>query len=191
MAQTLNDVRRVRGDLESVSRDLSGLASSLIYSRLDERSGALEARLFELTRASADRAFLMEAWRTLGEELRAGRLGAPESAGALVGVVALAIEAADLRCGALIEALEEARGAESADMARQALVRATIRVEELRAALEELGLELSEWDSMQSIQALAREILNSQKNLAERTRKQAQQGTSGSGDAGDEEDPPR
>ena len=44
---------------------------------------------------------------------------------------------------------------------------------------------------MQSIQALAREILNSQKNLAERTRKQAQQGTSGSGDAGDEEDPPR
>ena len=42
---------------------------------------------------------------------------------------------------------------------------------------------------MQSIQALAREILNSQKNLAERTRKQAQQGTSGSGDAGDEEDP--
>ena len=44
---------------------------------------------------------------------------------------------------------------------------------------------------MQSIQALAREILNSQKNLAERTRKQAQQGTSGSGDARDEEDPPR
>ena len=191
MAQTLNDVRRVRGDLESVSRDLSGLASSLIYSRLDERSGALEARLFELTRASADRAFLMEAWRTLGEELRAGRLGSPESAGALVGVVALAIEAADLRCGALIEALEEARGADATDTARQALVRATIRVEELRAALEELGLELSEWDSMQSIQALAREILNSQKNLAERTRKQAQQGTSGSGDARDEEDPPR
>ncbi|MEE2940344.1 MAG: hypothetical protein VX460_08170, partial [Planctomycetota bacterium] len=191
MAQTLNDVRRVRGDLESVSRDLSGLASSLIYSRLDERSGALEARLFELTRSSADRAFLMEAWRTLGEELRAGRLGAPASAGALVGVVALAIEAADLRCGALIAALEEARGSDSTDTARQALVRATIRVEELRAALEELGLELSEWDSMQSIQALAREILNSQKNLAERTRKQAQQGTSGSGDARDEEDPPR
>ena len=133
MAQTLNDVRRVRGDLESVSRDLSGLASSLIYSRRDERSGDLEARLFERTRASADRAFLMEAWRTLGEELRAGRLGAPESAGALVGVVALAIEAADLRSGALIAALEEARGAESADMARQALVRAAIRVEELRA----------------------------------------------------------
>ena len=92
---------------------------------------------------------------------------------------------------ALVEALEEARGAESAEMARQALVRAAIRVEELRAALEELGLELSEWDSMQSIQDLARESLNSQKNLAERTRKQAQQGTSGSGDAGDEEDPPR
>lgn len=191
MAQTLNDVRRVRGDLESVSRDLSGLASSMIYSRLDERAGALEARLFELTRSSADRAFLMEAWKTLGEELRAGRLGNPENAGALVGVVALAIEAADLRCGALIEALEETRAAESTDAARQSLVRATIRVEELRAALEELGLELSEWDSMQSIQALAREILNSQKNLAERTRKQAQQGTSGAGDGRDEEDPPR
>lgn len=177
LAQGLNDVRRVRGDLESVARDLSGLAASMIYSRLDERSGALEARLFELTKDSADRAFLMDAWATLGADLKAGRLGSPAGAGALVKVTALAIEAADQRASAVIDALEQSRAADSTEAARDALTLCATRVEELRRSLEELGLELSEWDSMQSIQALAREILNSQKTLVERTRNTARKGS--------------
>ena len=46
---TADDARRQRGDLRSIARDLSVLAEAMIFSRLDDRSGALERRLRELT----------------------------------------------------------------------------------------------------------------------------------------------
>lgn len=177
MVGTINDARRIQGDLEAVARDLSAIASSMIYSRLDGRSGALEARLFELTSGSADRAFQGAAWRTLSDELRGGQLGQPERAGDLVRVVSLALVAAMDRAGAWIESLEGVRAAEGLDANRAALGLATERITELQLAIEQLGIELNEWDSMQSIQALAREILSGHKNLTERTRKQAQSQT--------------
>lgn len=177
MVGAINDARRIQGDLEAVARDLSAIASSMIYSRLDGRSSALEARLFELTSSSADRAFQGAAWRTLSDELRGGRLGQPERAGDLVRVVSLALVAAMDRAGAWIESLEGVRAAEGLDASRVALAVATTRTMELQLAIEELGIELNEWDSMQSIQALAREILSGHKNLTERTRRQAQSQT--------------
>ena len=172
----INDARRAQGDLEAMTRDLSSIASSMIYSRLDDRSRALEARLFELTGDSAQRTFQVDAWRTIASELQAGRLGTPDRAGDLVRVVALGLEASGERAGAWVATLEALRDADSLDDSKRRLAEVTTAQAELQAAIESLALQLGEWDSLQSIQALARDILNGQRNLVERTRKDAESG---------------
>ncbi|MEM8711952.1 MAG: hypothetical protein AAGG01_13450, partial [Planctomycetota bacterium] len=87
----MNDTRRMQGDLQTIGRDIASLASSMIYSRMDDRSGVLEARLFELTSTSTERSFQPETWRTLSAEAAAGQLGAPERAGDLLRLVGLAL----------------------------------------------------------------------------------------------------
>lgn len=172
----INDALRTQGELEAMTRDLSSIASSMVYSRLDERSRALEARLFELTGASPQRTFQADAWRTIASELQAGRLGTPDRAGDLVRVVALGLEASGARVGAWVDALESLRDADSLDDSKTRLAEVTVAQAELQAAIEALALQLGEWDSLQSIQALARDILNGQRNLVERTRKDAESG---------------
>ncbi|MFT6832638.1 MAG: hypothetical protein ACJAZN_002816, partial [Planctomycetota bacterium] len=61
----VNDARRIQGDLTAVGRELSALASSMIYARMDDRAGALESRLFELTSSSTERSFQADVWTTL------------------------------------------------------------------------------------------------------------------------------
>lgn len=172
----INEARRSQGDLRSITRDLSSIASSMVYARLDDRSTALEARLFELTGASPERSFLEESWTTLAAELGAGRLGQPERAGDLVRVVGLGLDACGPRSTAWIVALEALREAKTVDESRERLADATAALAALQTSIESLGLQLGEWDSLQSIQALARDILNGQKNLVERTRKAAESG---------------
>jgi len=169
-----NDARRQRGDLRSVARDLSGLAEAMIHSRLDERAGALERRLLELTSRSTERSFDDGAWSALSTELAAGQLGSPERAGDLVRIVGLALEATGPRMEAWIQSLEAVRDAEDLAAARGALAVADLRLEELRATMERLTGELGEWDSLQSVLSLTRDILSRQKNLKERTRKAAE-----------------
>ncbi len=174
VAAVCNEARRVRGDLEAVSRDLAALASAMVYARLDERAGAVESRLWELTADSPERTFQPDAWRTLGTDLAQGRLGAPERAGDLVRVVGLALDAAGPRAEAWIAALEGVRAASSLDESRAALTLATNETNTLRAAIVALGSELGEWDSMQSILSLTRDILNRQKNVKEKAKRQAE-----------------
>ncbi len=174
LVRAANEARRQRGDLRSIARDLSGLAAAMIYSRLDERSGALERRLSELTAASTERSFDDEAWAAISDELAAGQLGNPERAGDLVRIVGIALEATGPRMEAWISSLEAVRDAGDLESASNALAEADLRLTELRATMDRLTGELGEWDSLQSVLSLTRDILSRQKNLKERTRKAAE-----------------
>ncbi len=174
LVRAANEARRQRGDLRSIARDLSGLAEAMIYSRLDERSGALERRLVELTADSTERSFDDDAWAAISGELEAGQLGNPERAGDLVRIVGLALEATGPRMEAWISSLEVVRDAEDIEGAGAALAEAELRLAELRETMDRLTGELGEWDSLQSVLSLTRDILSRQKNLKERTRKAAE-----------------
>jgi len=174
LTATANEARRHRGDLRSIARDLSSLAEAMIYSRLDERSGALERRLEELTSSSTERSFDDEAWAEISGELEAGQLGSPERAGDLVKIVGLALEATGPRMEAWITSLEAVRGTSDLAGARAALGEAEARLTELRETMDRLTGALGEWDSLQSVLSLTRDILSRQKNLKERTRKSAE-----------------
>ena len=175
-ASASNDARRLQGDLRSVARDLSALAEDMTFSRLDVRSAALERRLIELTSNSAERSFQEGSWRTIAQELAQGGLGSPERAGDLVRIVGLALEACGERSDAWISSLEAVRAASGIEETRGALATCELRLMELRETMDRLTGELGEWDSLQSILSLTRDILSRQKNLKERTRKDAENG---------------
>ncbi|MEO0663705.1 MAG: hypothetical protein AAFZ87_19400 [Planctomycetota bacterium] len=170
-----NEARRVQGDVASLTRELADIAQGHVFSRIDERSGALEQRLVELTSNPDVRGFSPTVWSTLGAELEAGRLGAPQAAGDLVRLVALGLEGSGERAEAWVEALGRARAAgDDLEAARGALGDAQAGIQRVRESLDALSAQLGEWDSMQSIQARARDILNSSKNLAERLKRRAE-----------------
>ena len=66
------------------------------------------------------------------------------------------------------------RDAGDLESARAALSEADLRLTELRETMDRLTGELGEWDSLQSVLSLTRDILSRQKNLKERTRKAAE-----------------
>lgn len=176
----INDARRMQGDLTSIGRELSGLASSMIYARMDDRAGALESRLFELTSTSIVRSFQPEVWETLSAEVASGQLGSPERAGELVRLVGMALKAAGPESDDVLAALEAVSAATEADDpldgSRQALKEAVARARALRASIETLMNDLGEWDNMQAIISLTRDIANRQKNLLEKIRTGAESG---------------
>ncbi|MEM6569498.1 MAG: hypothetical protein AAF957_13880 [Planctomycetota bacterium] len=176
LVSVTNEARRLQGDLRSVARDLSGLAADMVYSRLDGRSAGLEARLVELTFGSSERSFQEDAWRAIADELSQGGLGSPERAGDLVRIVGLALQACGPRSEDWIASLEGVRASSGIEETRVALADATQRMQDLRATMDQLMGELGEWDSLQSILSLTRDILSRQKNLNERTRKTAETG---------------
>ncbi|MEM9381771.1 MAG: hypothetical protein AAGB93_17585 [Planctomycetota bacterium] len=176
LVSVTNEARRLQGDLRSIARDLSGLAANMVYSRLDGRSAGLEARLVELTFGSSERSFQEDAWRAIADELGQGGLGSPERAGDLVRIVGLALQACGPRSEEWIASLEDVRASTGIEDTRVALADATRRMQDLRDTMDQLMGELGEWDSLQSILSLTRDILGRQKNLNERTRKTAETG---------------
>lgn len=175
-----SDARRMQGDLMSVGRELSGLASSMVYARMDDRAGALESRLFELTSGSIERSFQPEIWETLSSEVASGQLGSPDRAGELVRLVGMALRAAGPESEGLLAALEKARTAAEAESplngTRTSLKEAVARARALRASIETLMNDLGEWDNMQAIISLTRDIANRQKNVLEKIRTGAESG---------------
>ena len=176
----VNDARRMQGDLTSIGRELSGLASSLIYTRMDERAGTLEARLFELNTSSTDRSFQPEIWTTLSAEVASGQLGSPERAGELVRLVGMALAAAGPQTDGLIASLETMRSEAATDEplngSRAALKDAMAQAQQLNRSIETLMNDLGEWDNMQAIISLTRDIANRQKNILEKVRIGAESG---------------
>lgn len=175
-----SDARRMQGDLMAIGRELSSLASSMIYARMDDRAGALESRLFELTSSSIERSFQPEVWETLSAQVASGQLGSPDRAGELVRLVGMALRAAGPESDGLLAALEKVRNAAEAEAplngTRATLKEAATLARALRTSIETLMNDLGEWDNMQAIISLTRDIANRQKNVLEKIRTGAESG---------------
>jgi hypothetical protein len=169
LTAALSGERRVQGDAEALARDLATVAEDILYSRLDEKAGALlelyDARVAEIT----DQRFHAEPMRALAAALRDNGLGAGGFAASLVGLVDLALEISHQHATAAVAALDRAEKALDATARLDALIEAGEHEDAALRRIEDLIDQLSEWDNFQNVLALTRDILNRQKALSERT----------------------
>lgn len=170
LAALATDARRIQNDARSAARDLTELATRLLYARIDGRASTLLERLDTLLGESDERGFQAAPWRTLVGEYQGGALGQAELAGELVTLVGLALDVDEPHAAALAQRLQGAR--EAADDAALAALVGAARDEQraLASAAERLRARLGEWDDFQSILGLTRDLLGRQRNLEQRTR---------------------
>ncbi|MCC7011506.1 MAG: hypothetical protein IT454_02995 [Planctomycetes bacterium] len=161
--------RRALGDGEALTRELAGTLESVLYARLEEKSGALlEALDAQLAQASG-KGFPLEAWRNLAEGLSSGRLNAQGLAGQLSGLfqLALAISADELpQAVAALERAAQRTEPEALHSELSAALESELSAQKSVAALLD---RLAEWDNFQSILSLTRDILNRQKSVRDKT----------------------
>jgi len=152
-----------------LARELCSTAEAILLARIEERALAAVAQLDGLS-SDARRADLA-GWTRLAEQATGGAWGnglAPK----LVEIAALSASIAETHAS---EAAEALAGAESSNADAPAATAQALR--STRRALEEterLLSKLAEWDTLQSVLNLTRDILEAQKNLAERTKQGAQ-----------------
>lgn len=170
LGSALTSQRKLQGDARALTRELGSVAEGVLYSRLDERAGALLEELDRRLSAIPERGFHAEPWLALARLEAQGSLGQAVFASKLVGVVALAIEIGETHCERATEALRRAQETSDLAQAHEALLQATADQSLALARVETLLEQLAEWDNFQSVLALTRDILNRQKNLLERTR---------------------
>lgn len=164
-------VRRSQGDARALARELCGTASALLLARIEERADAALPLLDGEDEAA--RGVDRELWSALERLADAGQLGNGLAA-KLVEIAALSTSISEVHAAAAAAAIKEAE--EAADAARLRTL-AVSAADHARRALEEseqLLSKLAEWDTLQSVLNLTRDILEAQKTLAERTR-QAEQ----------------
>ncbi len=166
----LAGARRVQGDARSIGRDLAGVTEGLLYSRLDERAGALLDALDASLAGLTDKSFEPEPWRELARRQAAGELGSADLAAQLVTMVGLGLEVSEGHAADATASLERARDAAGPAAVREALAEAEVHQRTAKDRLEELLGRLAEWDNFQSVLSNLRDIQNGQKNLLERTR---------------------
>ncbi len=161
--------RRVQGEASSLARDLCATAEALILARVEERALAAVAQLEGLD--DDPRRADLAGWTRIAEQASSGAYGnglAPK----LVEIAALSASISETHARDAVEALAAAEGSGSNGPAAAArALRST------RRAIEEAELllsKLAEWDTLQSVLNLTRDILEAQKNLAERTKQGAQ-----------------
>ena len=171
----LSGQRRVAGDARAVSRELTAVAASLIYSRLDDRSGPILEALDTAEAVLADRRFHPELWVELARRVEHGELGNAIFASKLVEVAGVSLEIGERHAPAAIEHLRAAADTTNLEATHAALLAASNRQLQGLAATERLLELLAEWDNFQSVLSLTRDILNRQKNLLERTRQYAKE----------------
>lgn len=162
--------KRVQGDARALTRDLTAIAESLLYSGIDERSAPLLHAIDQSLAEFTDRSFHPEPWSDLARGYASGNLGQAGLAGQLIKIVGTSLKiseehAADAErsLGLALSSTGPAAMRTALDQALQHQVRA---VEEIERLLE----QLAEWDNYQSILTLTRDLVNRQKNLTERTR---------------------
>jgi hypothetical protein len=86
-----------------------------------------------------------------------------------VRLVELALVVSEDHATLAVAALARAGEADAPDARADALAAAGTEARQVEAALEALLAELAEWDNFQNVLTLARDILNRQKALADRT----------------------
>lgn len=169
LAATLAGERRVLNDAQALARALASAAEDVLYARLDDKAGALLEFLDTRQAALLDERFAPAPWRELARECAAGRLTSSGFAPTLVRLVELALVVSDDHAAAAVQALARAGEAESNTTRAEALSAAGAEAQKVEAALETLLAELAEWDNFQNVLTLARDILNRQKALVDRT----------------------
>ena len=167
--------RRVESDATTLSRDLALVAQDMLYSRLDDKAGALLEALDTRQRTLTDSAFHPEVWQEVTDAFGRGELGAPGFTGNLIKLVdqSLAISAEAAREASL--ALDRAQKASSAAGVATALQEAYEHQAESLRRIEVLLASLAEWDNFQNVLQLTRDILNRSKALRDRTRRAAKE----------------
>ena len=183
-------LRRVQGDARALARDLAQVAEGMVYSRLDPRGAALIGALEDAHSGTFDRSFHPGPWRAVSGRYRQGQLAQADLAGTLVEIVGLALDVSEQHLADAATALQDAAEATTPDAARTALEQLVTAQARARETLDELLVKLGEWDNFQSVLTLTRDILNRQKNLAQRTRELAADEEEGAEaeDSGDDED---
>lgn len=161
--------RRVQGDADALSRELSSVAEGLLYARLDERSGPLLELLDRAEAARTDRSFHAELWTDLAQRQRVEQVGGNGLAGRLVEIVGLALEISNLELAAATDALRRAQESQDLVATHEALLDAADRQLAALTLFDTLLEDLAEWDSFQSVLTLTRDLLNRQKILLKRT----------------------
>src|SRR6185436_7516073 len=165
----LSGERRVLADAQSLARSLAAAAEDVLYARLDLKAAAL-LEFYDARAARAlDARFQAEPWRDLARENAAGKLAGEGFAATLVKLVALALEISEDHATQAVVALDAAEEAATRTAVGTSLQAAAEHAAEVEKEVEVLLSELAEWDNFQNVLTLARDILNRQKALRERT----------------------
>jgi len=145
----------------------------VLYARVDDRA-ARALDLFDARQAeSLARGFDPAPWRELAQASKSESIAGSGLAGKLVDIVGLALEVSE-DCAANAEgALARAQSATEIARVHEAVRDAAIEEKRAVEKLEALLEKLAEWDNFQSVLGLARDILNGQRTLSERTRQTA------------------
>jgi hypothetical protein len=165
--------RRVLGDSRALARDLAAVTEDVLYSRIDDKAGALLEFFDQRMSRVSDLSFHPEPWRELAAAHREGRLGAGGFAARLVALVEFGLAISEDHARLATEALDRAELHLETAAVSEDLVAA---IEEMTASIEQIDLLLSkleEWGNFQNILTLTRDILNRQRSLRERTEKLA------------------
>jgi hypothetical protein len=172
--------RRVQGDARSLSRELTGTAEALLLARVEDRSDAalplLDAALLDAAQQASTsdaRSIQAQLWQDLDELVRQGQLGnglGPK----LIEIATLSVTISETHANAAASALREAEDATAREQAQRLLITAAAAHRRALEDTERLLAKLAEWDTLQSVLNLTRDILEAQKNLSERTKQAAQ-----------------
>lgn len=162
--------RRVQGDARTLAREICSVCEAVLYSRLDDRAGALLEFLDERLATSAVKAFDPAPWQELSSAYAQGSLGKGALAGKLVEIVGLALEIAEEHTQGAVVALGHAQQASELKGVHAALKDARVAERTASERIDKLLAMLAEWDNFQSVLGLTRDLLQGQKSLQERTK---------------------
>jgi hypothetical protein len=169
LSSALAGQRRVLADAQALARALAGAAEDVLYARLDDKAGGLLEFYDARVARALDARFQAEPWRELAREIAAGKLPGDGFAATLVKLVALALAISEDHAALAVAALDAAEEATTRTAVGAGLQQAAEHAARVEKELEVLLAELAEWDNFQNVLTLARDILNRQKALRDRT----------------------
>lgn len=170
LAAALTGQRRVEGDLRALERELASLVEGVLYARLDPDAAALLESLDASLAQASSREFEVAPWRELCRAAANQGSAAGGLAPQLSAILEIAIAACEDEAAAASTALEQAAARADLEQVHGALSEAHDAQRRALARIDELIGRLSEWDNFQSVLNLARDILQRQKSLRDRTK---------------------
>jgi hypothetical protein len=175
LSAALAGERRVLADAQALARALASSAEDVLYARLDEKAAGLLEFYDARAAQTLEALFQAEPWRELARENASGKLAGESFAATLVKLVALALEISEDHATRAVAALDAAEEAGSRTAVGANLQAASEHAAAVEKQIEVLLSELAEWDNYQNVLTLARDILNRQKALRERTQEFAKE----------------